>query len=149
MKQYDRSVLNTPNDGSGFDESAVVATSDRKVFISWAHSNVDWNDEQEQQWTAQAHAFAELLVHNGFPNTEIDLWHLDSPEPVWTRWGPQQIEIADFVVVLLSNAWKERWEGTNDPTVGAGAAGEANTLRGIFQRNQQEFQRKEIGRAHV
>lgn len=137
-------MLNTPNDGSGFDEYAVVATSDRKVFISWAHSNVDWNDEQEQQWTAQAHAFAELLVHNGFPNTEIDLWHLDSPEPVWTRWGPQQIENADFVVVLLSNAWKERWEGTNDPTVGAGAAGEANTLRGIFQRNQQEFQRKVV-----
>lgn len=137
-------MLNTPNEGSGLDESAVVSTSDRKVFISWAHRNVDWNDEQEQQWTGQAHAFAELLIRNGFPNTEIDLWYLDSPVPVWTRWGPQQIEDADFVVVLLSNAWKERWEGTNDPTVGAGAAGEANTLRGIFQRNQQEFQRKVV-----
>ena len=56
------------------------------------------------------------------------------------RQGPHE----RVVIVVLSEAWKQRWQGTNAPTVGAGAVAEADTLQGIFGKNQAEFQRKTL-----
>ena len=45
---------------------------------------------------------------------------------------------------MLSSAWRQRWEGSNEPTVGAGVAVEADTLKGLFITNQEKFQRRTI-----
>ena len=46
----------------------------------------------------------------------------------WTRFGPRRIVDSAWVIVALSRAWRERWEGRNEPTVGAGAVAEADAL---------------------
>lgn len=124
------------------DQPVSRSPSDFKVFISWAHRDPDWDEVRAELWTELVREFAELLVHSGIAQTDIDLWHLDEAEPDWTRWGPQQIKASDYVIVPLSVAWKQAWEGTGDPSAGAGAAGEANELRGLFQRNRLLFQKK-------
>ena len=44
----------------------------------------------------------------------------------------------------ISAGWRERWEGTNNPANGAGAAAEADALKGTFQLDQAIFQQKAI-----
>jgi DNA helicase-2/ATP-dependent DNA helicase PcrA len=92
-------------------------------------------------WTAKVVRFAESLRRNGV-DAELDLWHESDTGTDWTRWGQQQIADSEFVVVALSTAWKQRWEGSESPTVGAGATAEANALKGIFQANRDDFQNK-------
>lgn len=111
------------------------------VFITWAHANTDWDTEQTQAWENLVGRFATTLMTDCGIETEIDLWHLSTPTD-WTRWGPQQIRRSDYVIVVTSTAWRERFDGDNKPTVGAGAVAECNELLGIFSTNQEEFARK-------
>lgn len=111
------------------------------MFITWAHANTDWNTQQTQAWENLVGRFATTLMTDCGIETEIDLWHLSTPTD-WTRWGPQQIRQADYVIVMTSTAWRERFDGDNKPTVGAGAVAECNELLGIFSTNQEEFARK-------
>jgi hypothetical protein len=126
---------------------ASVVTSGRDTptptaFISWAHSHSTWSKEQTSNWESQVAAFAALLRRLGI-RAEVDLFHLDEPID-WTRYGPQQIQSAKFTLVLMSEAWAERWSGANSPREGAGAAAEADTLRGLFARDQDAWQRRVI-----
>ena len=84
-------------------------------------------------------ALVDALRDNGI-DTDIDLHHAGDVD--WTRFGPRAIVDKDWVLVALSPSWKERFEGRNDPTVGAGAAGEANALRSIWVDDQTAFQNK-------
>ena len=72
------------------------------------------------------------------------LFHFSETSIDWTRWGPDKVRTRDFVIVAMSEAWAQRWLGINAPTVGAGAVAEADTLKGIFGINQDEFQRKTL-----
>lgn len=92
-------------------------------------------------WQQTVESFATLLRTHGI-DADLDLWHSTETTIDWTRWGPTKVLHGDFVIVALSDAWKQRWQGTNAPTVGAGAVAEADTLKGIFGHNQTEFQRK-------
>jgi hypothetical protein len=74
---------------------------------------------------------------------DVDLFHLDETID-WTRYGPQQIQEAKFTLVAMSQAWAERWSGTNSPRVGAGAAAEADTLRGLFTQDQDTWQQRVV-----
>jgi hypothetical protein len=112
------------------------------AFISWAHSHSTWSKEQTSNWESQVAAFAALLRRLGI-RADVDLFHLDEPLD-WTRYGPQQIESAKFTLVVMSEAWAERWSGANVPWEGAGAAAEADTLRGLFARDQEAWQRRVI-----
>lgn len=112
-----------------------------KVFISWAHSGESWNSDQVKDWAREVVEFAGVLRANGI-DADLDLFHINEDDVDWTRYGPRQIDGADYVLVAISEAWAERWKGTNSPTVGAGAAGEADALRGLFQRHQAVWQRK-------
>ncbi|MDQ1178553.1 SEFIR domain-containing protein [Rhodococcus sp. SORGH_AS_0301] len=109
------------------------------VFITWAHADTDWDPDQVRVWRQQVRRFATVLMQDCGIETEIDLWN---PAADWTRWGPQQIRDHDYVVALTSVAWRERFEGENTPTVGAGAVAECNELLGIFARDQSEFRRR-------
>ncbi|MBY4277419.1 hypothetical protein HQO27_26360 [Rhodococcus fascians] len=87
-------------------------------------------------------SFAATLRNPGGIDADIDLYHSDDLEIDWTRFGPSLIEECDFTFVVISKAWGDRWSGKNDPTTGAGAVGEADTLKGMFQSSQREFQRR-------
>jgi hypothetical protein len=112
------------------------------AFVSWAHSHSTWTKENTSEWESQVAAFSALLRRLGI-QADVDLFHLDEPQD-WTRYGPQQVERADFTLVVMSAAWAERWSGTNSPREGAGAAAEADTLRGLFARDQEAWQRRVI-----
>jgi hypothetical protein len=113
------------------------------ALVSWAHRNTDWDDAEAEAWKQTIHDFARLLCDNGV-DTDLDLWHLHFSTSDWTRWGQTKARDSDFVIVAQSQAWKERWQGTNAANVGAGAVQEADTLKGIFGKNQNEFQRKTL-----
>ena len=113
------------------------------AIVSWAHANTDWDKTQTAQWEQAVKEFAQLLRTHGI-DADLDLWHLSETSIDWTRWGPDKVRTSEFVIVVLSEAWKQRWQGTNAPTVGAGAVAEADTLKGIFGNNQAEFQRKTL-----
>lgn len=87
--------------------------------------------------------FGNLLVDNGI-DAELDLWHDHDPQIDWTRWGPARVADSDFVIIVISRAWKQRWEGSNHPRQGAGAVVEANTLKGRFNNDQEDFQKRTL-----
>lgn len=74
-------------------------------------------------------------------DVDVDLYHYSDAEVDWTRYGTSMIEKADTTIVAMSRAWAERWRGANTPTVGAGAAREADALHGRFDKDQEQFQR--------
>lgn len=111
------------------------------VFISWAHSHSSWTDKQAAAWQESVATLASTLRQSFGIDADIDLFHLHEPED-WTRFGQRGIVNNERVIVVLSKAWAERWEGSNDPTEGAGAAREADALHGLFSRNQSDWQSK-------
>lgn len=135
-------------DGPALADTPVIATSEAPVVdasdrtdqpspptavISWAHGDHDW-----QATIAQ---FAFRLREFGI-DVDMDLWHLHDASVNWSIYGPQAIQEREFVLIPVSAAYRARWEGKAEPGTGAGAAREANTLKGLFDHDQQSFQRK-------
>lgn len=111
------------------------------VFISWAHSHSSWTKKRASAWQESVATLASTLRQSFGIDADIDLFHLHESVD-WTRFGQRGIVNNQRVIVVLSKAWAERWEGTNDPTEGAGAAREADALHGLFSRDQSEWQSK-------
>ena len=119
------------------------AETNPTAFVSWAHRDPDWGDDDARAWEREVYAFAYLL--RGYSiDLDLDLFHQSEPGVDWTRFGPKRIGESQWVIVVLSRAWRERWEGVNVPTVGAGAVAEADALRSIFTRDQQAFRNKVV-----
>ncbi len=136
----------TDADSSAQRTSASVATDERKtcsspsppptVFLSWAHrANPGVGDEE---WKRQILRFAAALRASGI-DAEVDLYHVHDADIEWSQWGPRMIAERGITVVAVNAAWRERFEGTNDPTQGAGAAAEGAELRGRFDDDQAAF----------
>lgn len=113
------------------------------ALVSWAHRDPDWSDGQAEEWIAQVVRFATLLMSNGV-ETSLDLWNEIDPSVDWTRWGQLQVQNCDLVIIVASRAWRQRWEGTNSPHLGAGAVAEADTLKGLFNNDQRNFQSRTL-----
>lgn len=111
------------------------------VFISWAHRHASWDDSQERDWQSEVANFALSLRRLGV-DADIDLFHMDDVHVDWTRFGPRGVRDSDHVLIVISKAWAERWEGDNATHEGAGAVAEADELRGLFASDQTGFQRK-------
>jgi hypothetical protein len=125
------------------DEIEVVGTAggEATAFVSWAHRHAEMSNAESQEWERQIVEFTTVLRQLGV-DADLDLFHLDDTTVDWTRFGPDRIKEKEFVFIAVSRAWTERWEGRNAPTEGAGAALEADVLKGLFQKNQGEFQRR-------
>lgn len=109
------------------------------AFISWAHTPNP--DVDQVVWLNTLVTFSTLLRFHGV-DADIDLYHQQDSGIDWAHYGPTAIESCQTVIVAVNHAWGERWKGTNSPTVGAGAAAEANALHGLFSENQQVFREK-------
>lgn len=113
------------------------------ALVSWAHRGEDWSDDQTAAWTQAVVEFTGALRGNGI-DADLDLFHADEVDVDWTRFGPRSVADSQFVIVAISEAWAQRWSGTNKPSKGAGAVAEADALKGLFQKDQSAWQRKVI-----
>lgn len=113
------------------------------ALVSWAHRGENWSDEQAAAWTQEVVEFTGALRANGI-DADLDLFHADEADVDWTRFGPRAVADSEFVIVVMSEAWAQRWSGSNDPSKGAGAVAEADALKGLFQKDQSAWQRKVI-----
>lgn len=109
------------------------------AFVSWAHTAHDWSEARSESWEKTVVEFTGSLRSHGVA-ADVDLFHIDDADVDWTRFGPQRIADSDVTIIAVSSAWRERWEGRNSPSVGAGVAQEADELHGLFQRDQGLFQ---------
>jgi hypothetical protein len=112
-----------------------------RVFVSWAHADVGSTEDERAAWAREVVEFAGLLRRFGV-DADLDLFYQSDTSTDWTRFGPKQVADADYVIIAVSQAWADRWSGANATNVGAGAVGEADTLKGIFQTDQSLWQRK-------
>lgn len=131
----------TPPEALPAEPEPAQASPRIRVFVSWAHTGEDWNSDEARDWERRVIAFTTILRSFGI-DADVDLYHSSDPSVDWTRFGQLSVDRADFIVIAYSNAWGERWRGTNAPAVGAGAVVEADTIKGILQHDQSEFQRR-------
>lgn len=110
------------------------------ALISWAHVDPGWSPDQVDARRDAVFELATTLRRNGV-DADVDLYHL-SASVDWTRWGPLRIAECDFVLVVVSESWRLAWEGRGDPSKGAGAAAEADSLRSIYVTDRDAFRAK-------
>ncbi|MCW2549969.1 MAG: hypothetical protein JWN96_4429 [Mycobacterium sp.] len=110
------------------------------AFISWAHRDPDWDNEQTGARRDFVLRLAAGLRASGI-DVDVDQYHT-SEQVDWTRWGPRRIGEVDTVLVVCSDAWRHAWEGTGDVTCNTGAAAEADVLRGMAARSRDALVQK-------
>jgi SEFIR domain len=111
------------------------------AFVSWAHGHGSWDATRQAEWASVVTRFANALRHVGI-DADLDRFHEHAPDINWQTYGSRAIHDNDYVLIAVSRGYKERWEGRNPPTEGAGAAREANVLKSLFDRDQATFWRK-------
>jgi hypothetical protein len=112
------------------------------ALVSWAH---DPNPGiGADAWRDAVLDLVTGLRQHGGVDADVDLFHFSDPDVDWTRWGPRAAQDRDLVLVAVNRAWCDRWEGRNNPCVGAGAVAEADVLHGQFDKNQDGFQRRVV-----
>lgn len=121
--------------------TAESAEKPIKVLVSWAHTDKGWSEDETAAWEAEVMRFTLGLIDSGI-DADIDPFHAHDSLADWTRFGQKAVEDSDYVLVAMSRPWADRWFGNNKPTVGAGVAVEADTLKGIFVQNQESLQNK-------
>ena len=112
------------------------------AVILWAHGDPAWTPDQAHQWSGTVLAFASLLRRLGI-DADLDLFHSSDPTD-WSRFGPKAVRESDFVLVAVTAMWRRAWDGDLGSSESAGAAGETNELRGLFQADREEFLRRVI-----
>lgn len=110
------------------------------ALISWSHSEPGWSERQRAERRAKVVRLAAALRGLGI-DVELDLYHYNSGQD-WTRWGPQAVRDRDYVLIIVSPAWRAAWEGRGDLTRGVGAAAEADVLRTLYNEDRAAFHRK-------
>lgn len=131
------------DDASVSDAEAVSELPEAaEAFVSWAHAHPDWAAAEIEEWERKVATFTATLRTSGGIDADVDLYHAADPDIDWTRYGPNRIDETEFILIVMSQAWADRWAGRNKPTVGAGAVGEADALHGLFTRHQKEWQRR-------
>jgi hypothetical protein len=113
------------------------------TVLSYAHRDNGWSPEQVSAWQEDVREFATVLLKSGI-DVELDQWHFHESATDWTRWGARQVVSSDFTIIVINDAWRKRWQGDNLPGEGAGVVAEADTLRGLFWRDQAKFQRRTV-----
>ena len=83
----------------------------KKVFISYAHET-DFHNEKVFE-------LSERLRSEGI-DCSIDQYEI-SPREGWPRWSRNQIKHADFVLVICTETYERRFEGSESRGTGAGA----------------------------
>lgn len=99
-----------------------------KVFISYSHDRDVWKALGEDPDTQRKRVYelVERLRSEGVKCT-IDQ-HIVSPSEGWPRWMMDQIEAADFVLVVATETYNRRFRGHQEPNKGQGAQWEGAVI---------------------
>lgn len=89
----------------------IKSTQAPRVFISYAHESESHNENIFE--------LSERLRSEGV-DCYIDQYEI-SPAEGWPRWSRNQIQQADFVLVVCTETYKSRFEGSEVHGKGAGA----------------------------
>jgi tetratricopeptide (TPR) repeat protein len=83
-----------------------------KVFISYSHDSEEHKD--------RVLALSDRLCADGI-DCIIDQYYETSPPEGWPRWCDRKIEEADFVLVVCTETYEQRFKGIELPRKGKGA----------------------------
>jgi hypothetical protein len=95
-----------------------MSESHPRVFLSYSHDS-------------KAHAERVLELANQLRADGVDAWldqYEPSPEMGWPRWMQNQIDAADFILVIASPTYKKRFEGRESRGAGLGVSWEGMIL---------------------
>jgi hypothetical protein len=112
-----------------------------KAFISYAQTSEGWSEDVKERWMADVLQLAMVLSGMGI-DVDVDQFYFEQPGIDWNRFGTLAVEDSDFVLIAVSPSYRERFEGRNNPSVGAGAVREADAILGILNEDQEEYRRK-------
>ncbi|WP_193661476.1 toll/interleukin-1 receptor domain-containing protein [Nocardioides kribbensis] len=118
--------------------TSPVMGSHPTAIVSWAHRDPGWDDVRTAQHKDSVLRFTQALRRHGI-DTDIDAFH---PNEDWTRWGPRRIAESDFILIVISVAWRHGWEGTGDPEAHKGVADEANAVKSLQDHGTRETLQK-------
>lgn len=99
-----------------------------RVFISYSHDQDVWRATGQDPQTQRNRVFdlAERLRGEGVESA-IDQ-HIANPPEGWPRWMMNQVENADFVLVVATETYNRRFRGQEDPNKGFGAQWEGAVI---------------------
>src|SRR5262245_50990840 len=100
---------------------SVSTSKGPKVFISYSHDTEIWLKRglPADIHKRRVYSLASCLRTEGI-ECVIDQY-LQSPEEGWPRWAKNQVEVADFVLVVASENYNRYFQGKTDSARGAGA----------------------------
>ncbi|WP_013320651.1 SEFIR domain-containing protein [Gloeothece verrucosa] len=95
-----------------------LSTTPPKVFISYSHDSEEHKD--------RVLSLADRLRSDGI-DCNIDQYE-ESPLEGWARWMLNQLEWADFVLVVCTEAYNRRFRGLEEPKKGRGVTWEGAVI---------------------
>ena len=107
------------------------------AVVLWAHGDPHWGNNEKEAWKNTVLGFTHLLRACAI-DADLDLFHSNAATD-WARFGPTAIRDSDYVLVAVSQSWRQAWDDDIEPHRSAGAVGEVNMLRGLFKENRQRF----------
>ncbi len=106
------------------------------AIVTYSHSDPGWTAEHGQAREQYVLRLVTVLRSLGI-DADADIFHQNED---WTRWGPGQVQQSDFVLIVVSRAWKLGWEGTGDPQKHRGTRVEADAVRSIQNEGHDQLQ---------
>lgn len=110
---------------------AVSASSSPRVFISYSHDSPE-------------HARRVFELANRLRVEGVDAWidqYEVAPTQGWPRWMQQQIEQADFILLVCTATYRRRFEGNEDPGQGKGVTWEGLLAQQVLYEAQTRNER--------
>ena len=126
---------NIPNWNHIVEVVPMTGTTDKvesieppRVFISYSHDKEIWKALGLDPETQRKRVFdlAKQLRNEGV-DCIIDQ-HIVNPPEGWPRWMMNNIESADFVIVIATEAYNRRFRGQEEPSKGYGAQWEGAVI---------------------
>ncbi|WP_439380075.1 SEFIR domain-containing protein [Amycolatopsis lexingtonensis] len=97
-----------------------------RVFVTYSHDS--------PQHKELVHRFASFLRAGIGLDVHLDSWY-DNKRRDWSLWATENLEKADFILVIASPDYKRRADGTAMPHEGRGSQFEAAILRDYLTRD--------------
>ncbi|MGW5741926.1 SEFIR domain-containing protein [Amycolatopsis sp. NPDC003861] len=97
-----------------------------RVFVTYSHDTPEHKE--------LVHKFASFLRVEIGLDVHLDAWY-DNTRRDWSLWATENLEKADFIVVIASPDYKRRADGTALPHEGRGAQFEAAIIRDNLTRD--------------
>jgi hypothetical protein len=98
-----------------------------RVFVSYAHDSVEHRAQVRELWL--------LLRNNGVDAHMDDMY--DTERRDWFAWVIDQIDRADYVLVIASPRYRAAGDGQGEPNVSRGVQTESALLRDRLHRDRE------------